>query len=327
MSDYKKLFILVWSACCCSFNFAWAQQTPKEYPSKTVRIIIPSAPSGGTDLIARLSAQKVSEIWHQPVIIENVSGGATRTGINAVAKSNPDGYTLLLTTVNFAFIPAIYSKLNYDPVLDFSPILMLASTNSLLAVHPSLPVRSVTQLIALAKSKPNSLHIGSGGNGTVGHLVSEMFQSQAKIKLMHIPYKGTGQNTVALISGELQTLIANLPALLPYVRSNRVRALAVTSMTRARALPKLPTMAESGLPDYEYNGWYGLWAPSKTASSITQKINEDFNKALMDQSIHEKFLALDIDVTGGTSDFFAQHITKELKKWNIVAKQAQIKIE
>lgn len=269
----------------------------------------------------------MSEIWHQPVIIENVSGGATRTGINAVAKSNPDGYTLLLTTVNFAFIPAIYSKLNYDPVLDFSPILMLASTNSLLAVHPSLPVRSVTQLIALAKSKPNSLHIGSGGNGTVGHLVSEMFQSQAKIKLMHIPYKGTGQNTVALISGELQTLIANLPALLPYVRSNRVRALAVTSMTRARALPKLPTMAESGLPDYEYNGWYGLWAPSKTASSITQKINEDFNKALMDQSIHEKFLALDIDVTGGTSDFFAQHITKELKKWNIVAKQAQIKIE
>ncbi len=213
---------------------ALAQPAPATpYPAKTVRIVVPSSPSGGTDLIGRLAAQKAGEAWGQTVLIDNISGGATRIGINTVAKAAPDGYTLLLTTVNFAFAPALYAKLPYDPLNDFAPVVQVANTTSLLAVHPVVPAKNVAELIALARAKPDELRYGFGGNGSVGHLVGAMFQSQARIRLLQVPYKGTGPAATALLGGEIHTMIANMASLLPYARAGRLRGLAVAGAARS----------------------------------------------------------------------------------------------
>ena len=297
------------------------------YPAKTVRIVVPSSPSGGTDLIGRLAAQKVGEAWGQNVLIDNISGGATRIGINAVAKAAADGHTLLLTTVNFAFAPALYAKLAYDPVHDFVPIVHIANTVSLLAVHPSLPARNVAELIALARARPGELRNGYGGAGTVGHLVAAMFQSQARITLLDVPYKGTGPATTALLSGEIHMLIANMASLLPQVRAGRLRGLAVAGATRAKIMPTLPTIAESGVPGYEYSGWYGLWAPAKTPATVITKVNEAFNRVLEDNTVKDRFAESAIEPVGGAPEKFSAYLAAEFSKWRKVVQDAGIKAE
>lgn len=297
------------------------------YPAKTVRVVVPSAPSGGTDLIARLTAQKVSEAWAQPVIIDNIAGGGTRIGIHAVARAAPDGYTLLLSTTNFAFAPAVYAKLPFDAAADFAPIVHVANSASLLAVHPSVPVRSVSQLVALARSQPEALRYGYGGAGTVGHLVGGLFALQAGVKFLNVPYKGTGPAITALLSGELQVLIVNMASLLPHVQSGRLRGLAVAGAARSRITPALPTIAESGVPGYEYSGWYGLWAPAKTPDAIVAKINESYNRVLSDGTVKDRFAEAAIDAVGGSREAFAVYVTAELRKWSRVAREAGIKAE
>ncbi len=297
------------------------------YPVKTVRVVVPSAPSGGTDLIGRLTAQKAGEAWGQTVMVDNISGGATRIGINAVAKAAPDGYTLLLTTVNFAFAPAIYAKLPYDPLNDFAPIVHIANTASLLAVHPVVPAKNVAELIALAKAKPGELRYGFGGTGSVGHLVGAMFQAQAKVTLLQVPYKGTGPSTTALLGGEVHMVIANMASLLPYVRAGRLRALAVAGAARSRIMPELPTIAASGVPGYEYSGWYGLWAPAKTPGAVVTKINEEFNRVLADNAVKERFAEGAIEPVGGAPEKFTVYLAAELKKWSKVARDAGITAE
>ena len=261
------------------------------------------------------------------MLIENISGGATRIGIHAAARAAPDGYTLLMTTVNFAFAPALYAKLPYDPVNDFMPVLHVANTISLLAVHPSLPVKSVADLIALAKKRPGELRYGSGGGGTVGHLVSAMLQTQAGITLLHVPYKGTGPATTALLSGELQVLIVNMASLLPHVTSGRVRGLAVTGASRAKIMPALPTIAESGVPGYEYSGWYGLWAPAKTPVAVVARINDTYNRVLADAALKERFAQAAIEPVGGTPEKFSAYLAAEFSKWRKVARDAGIRAE
>ena len=297
------------------------------FPGKPVRLVVPSAPGGGTDLIARYLAQAVSETWGQTVITDNRSGGATTIGIGIVAKSPPDGHTLLLTTVNFAYLPAIYPKLPYDPVNDFLPIVRLATSDSLISVHPDVPARSVSELIALARSRPGEIRYASGGNGSVGHLTGELFQNRAKVKLLHVPYKGTGPGVAAVTSGEVHMLIANIAALLPQVKARRVRALAVTGARRSKAVPDLPTAVEAGLPGYEYSGWYGLWAPAKTPAAVATKINADFNRAVRAPQFSERFHESAIEPVGGSEKEFAAFVAAELKKWSAVAKEAGIRIE
>ena len=296
-----------------------------DYPRKTIRLVVPSAPGGGTDLIARMIAQKVSEAWGQPVIVDNNSGGATTIGTNIVAKSAPDGYTLLMTTANFAFIPAIYSRLPYDPEKDFIPIVVTVTQFDCLAVHPGVPARSVMELIALAKSKPGEVRYGSGGSGSVGHLAAELFRSLANINLAHVPYKGTGPVTTAAISGEVHMLIANIASLLPYVKAGRLRALAVTGARRARIVPDLPTIAESGLPGYAFENWYGLWAPAGTPPAVVRKINEEVNRALASTALQARFAEVGIETMGGTAEKFAAYLASEIKKWGKVARDAGIK--
>ena len=309
-------------------NAAQAPRTQSpDFPKRTVRVVVPSAPGGGTDLIARLTAQRTSEAWGQSVVVENVSGGATTIGTNTVARAAPDGHTLLLTTVNFAFIPAIYPKLPYDPKTDLAPIVMVVTQSSMLTVHPSVPVKSVAELIALAKRQPGEIRYASGGNGTVGHLSTALFSSLAGIRLLHVPYKGTGPGMNAVMSGEVDMLIANIAALLPQVKAGRLKGLAVTSTARSKVIPELPTVIESGLPGYEYSGWYGLWAPAKTPEGVLRKINEDFNRALKEPVLVERFQEVGIEPAGGSEERFASYLASEFEKWRKVARDANIKME
>lgn len=286
--------------------------------------MVPSAPGGGTDLIARSIAPRVSQAWRQSVVVENVSGGATTIGTTAVARSAPDGYTMLLTTVNFAFVPAIYPKLAYDPKTDFAPVVMVATQSSMVSVHPSLPAGSVAELIALARKRPGEIRYGSGGSGSVGHLASELFRSMARIKLLHVPYKGNGPVVTALVAGELHMMITNIAAALPHTKSGRIRGLAVTSAARSRIVPELPTVDESGLPGYEYSGWYGLWVPAKTPPAVVRRINEEFNRALADATLRERFLDVGIEPRGGSDEKFAAYLGAEFPKWAKVAREANI---
>jgi tripartite-type tricarboxylate transporter receptor subunit TctC len=304
-----------------------AQGAAADYPRRSVRIIIPSASGGGTDLIGRAVAQRLSEAWGQSVVVENISGGATTIGTNAVVRAAPDGHAMLLTTVNFAFIPAIYPKLPYDPKTDLAPVIMVATQSSMVSVHPSVPVRSVAELIALAKKQPGEIRYGSGGNGTVGHLSTELFSSMAGIRLLHVPYKGTGPGLTALVSGEIHMLISNIAAVLPHVRSGRVRGLAVTSTTRSKIVPELPTVTASGLPGYEYSGWYGLWVPAKTPEAIVAKINDDFNRVLKEPVLRERFLEVGIEPGSGTPGHFASHLAHEFTQWAKVARDAKIRMD
>jgi tripartite-type tricarboxylate transporter receptor subunit TctC len=298
-----------------------------DYPAHAIRLVVPSAPGGGTDLIARAIAPRLNEAWRQSVVVENLSGGATTIGTNAVARAAPDGHTMLLTTVNFAFIPAIYPKLPYDPKADLAPVIIVVTQSSMVSVHPSLPVTSVAELIALAKQRPGEIRYGSGGSGSVGHLAAELFGSMANVKLLHVPYKGNGPVITALISGELHMMITNIAAALPHVKSGRMKALAVTSTARSRVVPELPTVSESGLFGYEYSGWYGLWVPVKTPAAVIGKINGEFNRALQDAVLRERFHDLGIEPHGGSAEQFAVYLAAEFAKWAKVARAAKIKME
>lgn len=321
--------VIALTTVCLTAALTHAAQAPRadDYPKRSIRLIVPSAPGGGTDLIARSTAQKVGEAWGQQVVVENVSGGATTIGTQAVARAMPDGHTMLLTTVNFAFIPAIYPKLPYDPANDFAPVVIVATQSSMLTVHPSVPVRTVAELIALARKQPGEIRYGTGGNGSVGHLSTALFSSLANVKLLHVPYKGTGPGITAVMSGEIHMLISNIAAVLPQVRSARLRGLAVTSTTRSKVVPELPTVAESGLPGYEYGGWYGLWVPAKTPELVVKKINAEFNRALNDPVLRERFLEVGIEPGGGTDEKFASYLATEFVKWRKVARDANIRME
>jgi tripartite-type tricarboxylate transporter receptor subunit TctC len=310
-----------------SAGTAAAQPAASAFPTKPVRIVVPSAPGGGTDQLARYLAQVLTERWGQTVIVDNRSGGSTTIGTGIVAKSAPDGHTLLVTAVNFAFLPALFSRLPYDVTKDFTPVVMLATSSSLVAVNNNVPVKNVQELIALARSKPGDIRYASGGNGTVGHLVAALFESQAKIKLLHVPYKGTGPSVAALTSGEVQLVIANIASLLPQVRAKRAKALAVTGTSRSALFPELPTVAESGLPAYEYSGWYGLWLPAKASAMLVQRVNADFNAAVKSPQFAERFRELAIEGHGGSAKAFETYLGAELAKWSQVVRENGIKAD
>jgi len=298
-----------------------------DFPRRSVRVVVPSAPGGGTDFIARLLAQSLSGAWGQPVVVDNVAGAATTIGMNLVAKAAPDGYTVLMTTLNFAFVPAIYTRLPYDAERDFAPVALAASQANLLALHPAVPAKSVAELIALARAKPDDIRFGSGGSGSAGHLATELFRMTANIRLTHVPYKGTGPVTTAVMTGDIHMVIANIASLLPFVNAGRLRALAVTGLHRVPNLPSLPTVAESGLPGYEFDPWYGIWAPARTPAPVVKKINDDVNRALASAALRERFAQADIEALGGSTEKFATRVTAELRKWGAVARDANIKPE
>jgi len=298
------------------------------YPSKTVRWIVPLPPGGSTDLISRLLAQKLSEMWRVQVVVENRVGAAGTIGLAAAAKSPPDGYTIALgQTSNLAVAPGLYPKLGYDPLKDLEPVTQVVSTPMLLVSHPSLPARSVRGLIVLARSQPNAITYASGGSGGQTHLPMELFAKTAGVKMVHVPYKGIGPSVVALVSGEVATGLSSIPPVLPHVKSGKLRALGITSARRYKGLPEVPTMAEDGVPGYDVSVWYGVVMPGGTPKEIVTRVHADVVRILAQPDVNERLTADAGEVVAGTPEAFGAYIRSELARWTKVIAQTGAKVD
>jgi tripartite-type tricarboxylate transporter receptor subunit TctC len=298
------------------------------FPDKPIRFIVTFAPGGGTDIFARAIAVKFTEAWGQPVIVDNRAGGNGNIGSDIVAKAPADGYTILLTTNATIVINPHLSKLPYDPVRDFAPVSQVATLPFVLLVHPTLPVKSVAELIALAKAKPGALNYGSSGGGGGAHLGGEMMKTAAKIDMTHVPYKGAAPALVALLSGEVQFMFVSILTATPLIESGRVRAIAVSGLKRSPALPNVPAVAETpGLAGFETDLWYGMLAPAKTNPRIVDKLYRETKKILFQPEFRNRYEPTGTQMVGSSPAEFAATIKKDLAKWGEVIKTANIKLE
>ena len=297
------------------------------YPERPVRLLAASAAGGGTDIIARLLAQKLTEVWGQQAIVDNRPGGGGVIATDITAKAVPDGYTLLLQSVGISYAPALYRNLPFDVKRDIVAVTIVGSQPFVVAVHPSLAAKSVSELVALAKSKPGQLRFASGGVSGASHLGSELFRVTAGVDMVHVPYKGTGPGTTALLTGEVQMVIAGVGTILPHAKSGKVRALAVTGAKRSPAAPDLPTVAENGLPGYAFDVWYGVFATSKTPRATLAKINADINTALRDAETIKRFAGAGVDLIGGSVEDSNKYLQAEMAKWSKVIREAGIKAD
>ena len=298
------------------------------YPVKPIRLVVPFAPGGSTDTIARLIGQKLDEGLGQQVIIDNRPGAGGNLGVDYVAKSAPDGYTLIFGHVGtFGFGPSLYAKLPYDPIRDFAPVALFAMVPNMLVVHPSLPANSVKELVALARARPGQLNYGSSGNGSASHLATEYFKLLSKTDITAIPYKGTGPLVTDLIAGQTSLTITGVPPLYPHVQSGRLRALAVGSVKRLPLLPSLRTIAEAGVPGYESSTWFGPLAPAKTPREIIVRLNVELMKMLQRPDVRARFAAEGIEALGSTPEEFGTYIKSEIERWSRVIKAAHVRPE
>jgi tripartite-type tricarboxylate transporter receptor subunit TctC len=303
-------------------------QGASTYPSKPIRIVVPFAPGGTSDVLARAIGQKVSEIWKQPVVVDNKPGAGGNIGAEFVAKADPDGYTLLLLDVGTLTIsPSIYAKLGYDPVKDLAPITMVAVSPHALVVHPSIPANSVKELIAWAKANPGKINFASAGNGTAVHLAGEQFKMMTGIDMVHVPYKGGAQALTGLVGGEVNMTLNGLLATLPHIKSGKIKALAIAGKTRSPALPDLPTVEEAGVPGFQSGSWQGLLATGGTPKDIIAKLNATVVQVLTSPEIKERMAAQGADVVGDTPGQFGTFIRDERVRWAKIVKDAGIKVE
>jgi len=303
-----------------------AQAEP--YPSKPIHFIVPYPPGGPLDTVARLLARKVSESVNQPVIVENKPGAGGNIGAEYVAKSAPDGYTILMGAVaTHAINPTLYSHIPYDPVKDFAPVTELAWTPNVLVVNPSLPVSNVQQFIAYAKAHPGQLDFGSGSTGSAGHLAGELFKSMAGVQMVHVPYKGAAPAMQDLIAGRVQLMFDNLASSLGHIRAGSVKALAVTTAKRSSMAPQLPTIAESGLPGFDISTWFGVFAPGGTPQPVVQQLHDEFVKALDAPDVRATMKKLGAEPVGNTPQEFAAYIHSEAQKYARVIRASGAKVD
>jgi len=307
---------------------AWAQSVAANYPNKVVRFICPFPPGGANDLLARLFAQKMTDAYGQQVIVDNRGGAGGIIGAEAGAKAPADGYTITMANLSMLAInPFLYSKLPYDVVRDFAPVIELAQSVNLLLVHPSVPATTVKELIDLAKSKPGGYNYATPGIGTPAHLATELMASMAGIKLVHVPYKGSGAAIPAVIAGESQIFIEPVATSIAHARAGRMRALAVTSAQRAAVTPELPTMVEAGLTGYEFTSWYGVIAPAATPRAVMMRLNETINRILNQADIKENLNSQAMLTIGGPPEAFAAKIKTEMARWGKVVKDTGAKAD
>lgn len=299
-----------------------------EYPVRPIRVIVPFPAGGNADILARIMAQKMSEAWKQNVVVDNRAGAAGIIGAEAVAKSAPDGYTLLMgTTGTQTTNPAVYSKLPYDSLRDFAPVSNFADSPFLLVAHPSLPVRTVKEVIALAKARPGQLHYASFGPGSSAHLVGEMLRSTTRIEIVHVAYKGGPPALADLIGGHIEMMFNLLPIVVPHVKSGRLRAIAVTASKRAPALPDVPTFAEAGIPDFEAGSWYGVLAPAGTPKEIIAKLSSEISRILSLADVRQRLAAEGAEPIGNTPEQFAEQIRRDLARWAKIARDARVRVQ
>lgn len=292
------------------------------YPSKTVRIVVPVPPGGGMDLIGRTVAQKLSGAFSQQIIVDNRSGAGGIVATEFVAKSPADGYTLIMVTASHITNPSLHRRLTYDPIKDFVPITQLTSQSYIFIIHPSVPARTVKEFMELAKAKSGRLTYGSAGTGLLGHLGMELLKILGRFEAIHVPYKGGGPAMIDTIAGQVDAFFPTFMAGLPHVKSAKVRALAVTSLRRSSLLPDIPTIAESGFPDFEVNGWYGLLAPGGTAKEIVARLQHEAAKILKSDDIKERMAASGAQPVGNTAKEFSAYMQSEMVKWANVIKQS-----
>jgi len=298
------------------------------YPSKSIRMVVPFNAGGTTDILARAIGQKLSEVFGQQVVVDNRAGAGGNIGADVVAKSAPDGYTLLMGTVGtHAINPSLYAKMPFDHLKDFVPITQVAAVSNVLVVHPSVPAKSVAELIALAKAKPGKLNFASSGNGTSIHLSGELFKTLTGVDMVHIPYKGSAPAITDLLGGQVNLMFDNLPSALPHIKTGKLRALGVTSSKRAPALPDAPTIAEAGVPGFEATSWFGVFAPAGTPKEVVARLHKEIVKALNSPDTKERLSGQGADLIGNTPEQFAAYIAAETTKWAKVVKASGAKVD
>lgn len=299
----------------------------QSYPAKAVRIVVPFPPGAGADIVTRLIAAKLGSAFGQQFVVDNRAGAAGHIGAEVAAHAAPDGYTLLSTPASIVISRSLYPKLNYDIEKDLDPVVLIASAPFVLVVHPSLPARNVRELIALARAKPGELYYASTGNGGTPHLATEIFKMQAKIDIVHVPYKGTPPAVTDLLSGQVQLMFANTLSVLPHVRSGRLRALAISSSKRSAAAPELPTVAESGMPGFDVSTWFGMLAPRGTPKEIIDRLDGEVRKIVRMADVRARLISQGADPIGSTPEEFRAYLKSELVKWEKAVKAVGVRIE
>jgi tripartite-type tricarboxylate transporter receptor subunit TctC len=320
--------VLTFTIACAMSQHALAQSAPgaDRYPVKPIKMIVPSAPGSGPDTAARALGQQLTGVLGQPVVVDNRGGAGGAIGGEVAAKAPADGYTLIMASAgSHAVNVGLYPKLAYDPIRDFVPISLVSSAPNLLIVHPSLPVKTVKDLVAVAKAKPGTLSFGSGGNGSTAHLSGELFKMLANVNIVHVPFKGAPGAVLAVMAGEVELAFPNLPPALPQVRAGKLRAVAVTTSKRFAALPEIPTVAESGVPGYEARAWFGVLAPAGTPPAIVTRLNTAIVKIVRSPEMRERLLADGSEAIGSTPEEFTAVMKTDIAKWAKVIKASGAK--
>jgi len=300
----------------------------QQYPAKPIRMIIGFPPGGGTDIVGRIVGQRLSEVLGKQILPDNRGGASGQIAAELTAKAPPDGYTVMMAHIAaISILPSLYPKMPYDAARDFAPITLVAIGPNLLVVHPSVPVKSVKELVAFAKARPGQLHYASPGAGTVQHLAGELFKLQAKVDMLHVPYKGSGQSIVDLVAGHVHLDFDSVPPVLPHVRSGRLRALAVTSEKRFSILPDIPTVIEGGVPGFDMSTWWGLVAPAAVSKDIIARLQAETVKVLREPDVKEKIAFAGADTVGNTPEEFAAFIRAERVKYARIVREANIKLD
>ncbi len=301
---------------------------PQSYPAKPVRWIVPLPPGGSTDLISRLIAQKLTDVWRVQVVVDNRPGAAGTTGLALLAKSPPDGYTIALAqTGNVAIAPGLYAKLAYDPVKDLAPVTQVLSTPLILIAHPSLPAKGTRELVALARAKPDTITYASGGTGGQVHLATAMLTSMTGVRMVHVPYKGVGPALVELIGGQVAISLTSIPPAMPHIKSGKLKALGVSSARRFKSLPDVRTIAEDGAAGYEVSVWYGVMMPAGTPREIITRANTDIVRILAQPDVQERFSGEGGEMAAGTPEAFGAYIRAEIARWTKVITETGVKVE
>jgi tripartite-type tricarboxylate transporter receptor subunit TctC len=305
-----------------------APASAQQYPTRPIRMLVGFPPGGGTDIVGRIIAQKLSEALGQVVVVENRGGATGMLAAELAAKAPPDGYTIMMCHIAaMSILPSLYPKMTYDTIRDFAPITLAAIGPNLLVVHPSLPARSVKELVALAKARPGQLQYASPGAGSVQHLSGELFKLQAKVDMLHVPYKGSGQSIVDLIAGQVQLDFDSVPPVLPHVRAGKLRALAVTTEKRFSILPDIPTVSEGGVPGFDMSTWWGLVAPAAVHREVVVRLQNETIKLLRQADVKEKIAFAGADTVGNTAEQFGAFIRTETAKYARIVRDAKIKLE
>jgi tripartite-type tricarboxylate transporter receptor subunit TctC len=299
----------------------------QDYPAKAVRLIVPFPPGGGTDYTARLIGQKLNELWGQPVVVENRPGASTTIASDLVARAAPDGYTLIMGSVNHTINPSLYARLPYDTVKDFTPVTVCVTAAYILVAHPSLPVKTVKDLIALARARPGQINYSSSGSSGPQHLAGELFKMMSNVDIVHVPYKGGGPAVVALVGGHVSLQFATPVSGLPHIRAGRLRALGVTSATRSAAVPEVPTIAEAALPGYEAVTWWGILGPARLPRNIVDKVHADVVRVLAMPDVRTRLANEGVVGAGTSPEQFSKMIDAEIVKMAKIVKAANVKLD